>query len=71
MKATLRLPKTKLGWIFLSLIIVNVLLGSWPVIVLFNSDMLILGLPVIIFWSYVIVFTTTSIMWLASRMGVH
>jgi hypothetical protein len=70
MKAKLRLPRTRLGWLFLVLFVVNVLIGSWPVIPLFNQNTIVLGLPLLILWSYIIVFTTVFLMWLATRMGI-
>lgn len=71
MKAKFRLPQTRLGWLFLVLFVVNIVLGSWPVILLFNQNTIVLGLPLLILWSYVVVFTTVALMWAATKMGVR
>lgn len=70
MKAKFRLPRTRLGWLFLVLFVVNVMIGSWPIIPLFNQNVVVLGLPLLILWSYIVVFTTVFLMWLSTKMGV-
>ncbi|WP_216830298.1 hypothetical protein [Alkalihalobacterium elongatum] len=71
MKATFRLPKTPKGWLFLFLIVLNVVLGCWPVILLFNTETIVFGIPFLMFWTYLIVFSTTLTMWLSTKMGVY
>jgi hypothetical protein len=71
MKAKIRLPKTRLGWTFFVLFIFNVLIGIWPIVPLFNQNAIVLGLPLLMLWSYLIIFTTTFLMWLSSKMGVN
>jgi hypothetical protein len=70
MRAKVRLPKTRLGWLFLGLFVLNVLIGTWPFIPLFNHNVIVLGLPLLMVWSYVVVFMTVFLMWLATRVGV-
>ncbi|ASN04450.1 hypothetical protein [Virgibacillus necropolis] len=69
MKATFRLPNTGKGWISLGLIIFVILLGSWPVIPLLNNETIILGMPILMTWSVIIIFLTTFIMWFINKIG--
>lgn len=64
-----RLPKTRRDWVFLGLFVLVVILGSWPVIPLFSQNVVVLGMPLLMLWSYVIVFLTCFLMWLSARMG--
>lgn len=70
MKAKVKLPRSRRGWVFLGVFVGVILLGSWPVIPLFSRDVLVFGLPLLMVWSCVIVFLSTFVMWLSNRMGV-
>ena len=70
MRAKVRLPKTRLGWLFLFLFIIDVMFGTWPFVPFFNQNKIVLGVPLLMLWVYIVVFTTTFLMWLSSKMGV-
>ncbi|MEI3597904.1 MULTISPECIES: hypothetical protein [unclassified Oceanobacillus] len=70
MKVTVfKRPKTKKGWFSFGAIIVVLLLGNWPVIPLFNKDILIFGFPLIMLWSIILIFVTTFVMVIINRNG--
>jgi len=69
MKATFKLPKSKKGWLSLGLVILTLLLGIWPVIHLFNQEILIFGMPLLMLWSIIIIFITTAVMVIVNKIG--
>ncbi|WP_082235448.1 LPXTG cell wall anchor domain-containing protein [Halobacillus massiliensis] len=69
MKATFKLPKTGKGWFSFALIIVVIMLGSWPVIPLVNNEMIILGMPILMTLSVAIIFITTFTLILINKIG--
>ncbi|GGC76355.1 hypothetical protein GCM10007216_03630 [Thalassobacillus devorans] len=69
MKATFKLPKTGKGWFSLGLILVVIMLGSWPVIPLVNNETIILGMPILMTLSVVIIFVTTFTLILINKIG--
>ncbi|CAM4270405.1 DUF3311 domain-containing protein [Lacicoccus alkaliphilus] len=69
MKATFKVPKTKKGWISLGLVIFTLLIGIWPIIHLFNQEILIFGMPLLMFWSIIIIIVTTSVMVIINKIG--
>lgn len=69
MKATFKLPKSKKGWLSLSLVVLTLLLGIWPVIHLFNQEILIFGMPLLMLWSIIIIFITTAVMVIVNKIG--
>ncbi|SDD93761.1 hypothetical protein SAMN04488126_10282 [Bhargavaea beijingensis] len=71
MKATFRTPKTYKGWIGLFAILTVVLLGSWPVIPLLNHEAILFGMPILMFWSVVLIFLTTGVLMALNKMGVN
>lgn len=54
MKAKVKLPKSRRGWVFLGLFVAVILPGNWPVVPLFNRNVLLFGLPLMTVWSLVI-----------------
>ncbi len=70
MKAKVKLPRSRRGWVFLGVFVVVILLGSWPVVPLFNRNALVFGMPLLMVWSVAIVFLSSFAMWLSARMGV-
>ena len=62
MNMKVRWPKTGRGWLSLAIIMAVVVVGLWPIVTLFNSPVLILGVPALLFWSIVILFLTTAAM---------
>ncbi|MEN1967964.1 hypothetical protein WMZ97_07750 [Lentibacillus sp. N15] len=69
MKATFKHPKTLKGWFSLALIAFIILLGSWPIIHLFNTEVIIFGLPLLMIWSIVLVILATFSMVLINKIG--
>lgn len=55
-------PRTARGWISLGIILVVLIIGLWPVIALFNTTALPLGIPALMLWSIFILFATTAAM---------
>lgn len=45
--------------------------GTWPFVPFFNQNKIVLGVPLLMLWVYIVVFTTTFLMWLSSKMGVY
>ncbi|UJL47450.1 hypothetical protein KFZ58_06090 [Virgibacillus sp. NKC19-16] len=69
MKATFKLPKTKKGWFSVCLVAFVIALGSWPIIHLFNKEIIVLGMPLMMLWSIVLIFLTTFSMILIDKIG--
>ncbi|WP_080872806.1 hypothetical protein [Oceanobacillus timonensis] len=69
MKATFKLPKTKRGWISVGLIIFVISLGSWPVIHLFDKEIILFGMPLLMVWSIAIILLTTLAMIIIDKIG--
>ena len=63
-----RTPTTARGWLSLGVIGIALLLGIWPVIPLFNQNVLVLGLPLILVWSVAMLGITTVAMILVNRI---
>lgn len=62
------LPTSRAGWGLLIAFVVCVLAGIWPVIGLFNRAALLFGLPLLIVWSYVIIFACVGVMLIGNRI---
>ncbi|MFI0471921.1 hypothetical protein ACGLWX_04255 [Halomonas sp. HMF6819] len=62
------LPTSRAGWGLLLAFIVLVLAGTWPVIGLINQAALVYGLPLMIVWSYVIIFSCVGVMLVGNRL---
>lgn len=62
------LPTSCAGWGLLIAFVVCVLAGIWPVIGLFNRAALLFGLPLLIVWSYVIIFACVGVMLIGNRI---
>jgi hypothetical protein len=71
MRCALRTPKTKTGWFFFVLYALLICLGLWPVIAAFNKPVLVLGLPLLMVWSYMLAFATVVVLLLADVMEVR
>lgn len=69
MKSTFKLPKTGKGWLSVALIASVILLGSWPVIHLFNKEIIFLGMPLLMLWSVIIIFLTVFAMVFIDKIG--
>jgi len=68
MNMSFRTPRTTRGWISLAIVVVVVLIGVWPIIVVFDTNSLLFGVPVLMAWSIAILFITTSAMMIINRI---
>lgn len=68
MKPTLKLPKTGKGWLGLSLVIIDLIIGCGPFILLLNNESIVLGMPILMTWSIVIILFTTFILLFLNKM---
>lgn len=62
MKSTFKLPKTGKGWFSVFLIVAVIAIGSWPIINIFDKEVIFFGMPLLMFWSVAIIFITTAVM---------
>lgn len=62
------LPTSRAGWALLVAFVALVLAGTWPVIGLVNHAVLVFGLPMMIVWSYVIIFSCVGVMLVGNRI---
>ncbi|WP_085993253.1 hypothetical protein [Oceanobacillus senegalensis] len=69
MKAKFKLPKTGKGWFSVGLIAFVIILGSWPVVHLFNQEIILFGMPLLMVWSIFLIIITTFAMVLINRIG--
>ncbi|MBT2774177.1 hypothetical protein J7J47_18285 [Halomonas sp. ISL-60] len=56
------LPTSRAGWGLLIAFVVLVLAGIWPVIGMVNRATLVMGLPLIVVWSYLVIFACVVVM---------
>ncbi|WP_252107104.1 MULTISPECIES: hypothetical protein [unclassified Halomonas] len=56
------LPTSRAGWVLLAAFVMLVLAGIWPVIGFVNRAALVFGLPLMIVWSYVVIFSCVGVM---------
>ncbi|MBN8413049.1 hypothetical protein LCL99_05500 [Halomonas denitrificans] len=61
-------PSSWRGWLLLGIFGVIVLAGVWPVIEWINRAELVLGVPAIVAWSYVILLCCVLAMLLGNRL---
>lgn len=62
------LPTSRAGWGLLLVFITVIAAGVWPVIGWVNRAVLVLGLPLLVVWSYVIIFACVAVMLIANRV---
>ena len=65
------LPTSRAGWALLIAFVAVVAAGVWPVIGWVNRAMLVLGLPLLVVWSYVVIFVCFAVMLIANRVLEH
>lgn len=63
-----RTPTSAGGWVSLGIVAVVIVLGIWPVVVLFDRNVLVLGMPLLMVWSIAILFITTIAMVIINRI---
>ncbi|OBX35943.1 hypothetical protein VO226_09880 [Halomonas elongata] len=62
------LPTSRAGWVLLIVFVAVVAAGIWPVIGWVNRAVLVLGLPLLVVWSYVVIFACFAVMLIANRV---
>lgn len=62
------LPATARGKLMLALFLLVILAGLWPVVLLANRAVLVLGLPALATWSCLIIVASTAVMLIANRL---
>ncbi|SDL19167.1 hypothetical protein SAMN05192555_10344 [Franzmannia pantelleriensis] len=62
------LPTSRTGWALTIAFVAVVVAGIWPVIDLVNRAVLFLGLPLLVVWSYVLIFACFAVMLIANRV---
>ncbi|CBV42830.1 hypothetical protein [Halomonas elongata] len=65
------LPTSRAGWVLLIVFVAVVAAGIWPVIGWVNRAVLVLGLPLLVVWSYVVIFACFAVMLIANRVLEH
>jgi hypothetical protein len=68
MRRLLVLPTSGAGWGLLIAFIVLVMAGTWPVIGLVNRATLVMGLPLMVVWSYLVIFACVVVMLVGNRI---
>lgn len=62
------LPTSRAGWGLLIAFVVLVLAGTWPVIGWVNRATLVMGLPLLVVWSYLVIFACVVVMLIGNRI---
>lgn len=62
------LPTSRAGWGLLLAFIAVIAMGLWPVIGWVNRTVLVLGLPLLVVWSYVVIVACVAVMLIANRV---
>ncbi|MDQ7728618.1 hypothetical protein [Halomonas sp. SpR8] len=62
------LPTSRAGWGLLIAFVALVLAGIWPVIGWVNRATLVMGLPLIVVWSYLVIFACVVVMLIGNRI---
>lgn len=68
MRRFIVLPTSKAGWGLLIAFVALVLAGIWPVIGLVNRATLVMGLPLMVVWSYLVIFACVAVMLVGNRI---
>lgn len=62
------LPSSWRGWLVLAGFVAVIVAGIWPVIGLVNRPVLVMGLPAVAVWSYLIIFACCGVMALGNLL---
>ncbi|GAA0700445.1 hypothetical protein ACQKFL_03320 [Vreelandella titanicae] len=68
MERLLVLPTSRAGWGLFIAFVVLVLAGTWPVIGWVNRATLVMGLPLLVVWSYLVIFACVVVMLIGNRI---
>ena len=72
LKATFLTPSTSKGCVIVVLALLTFTLNLWPIgIPLFNRNVLVMGLPLIVFWGLALTVALIIILFLARKWEVH
>lgn len=62
------LPTSRVGWGLLIAFVALVVAGTWPVIGWVNRATLVMGLPLMVVWSYLVIFACVAVMLIGNRI---
>ena len=68
MRRLLVLPTSRAGWGLLMAFVALVGAGTWPVIALVNRATLVLGLPWVVVWSYLVIVACVVVMLIGNHI---
>ncbi|ALM51086.1 hypothetical protein [Halomonas huangheensis] len=68
MRSTFVRPSSWKGWLMLVAFISVIVAGIWPVVGWVNQAVLVLGLPKLLVWSYIVLMCCTLVMWLGNML---
>ncbi|WGI24394.1 hypothetical protein QEN58_13780 [Halomonas alkaliantarctica] len=68
MRRLLVLPTSRAGWGLLIAFLALVLAGTWPVIGWVNRATLVMGLPLLVVWSYLVIFACVVVMLIGNHI---
>ena len=68
MRRLIVLPTSRAGWGLLIAFVALMAAGTWPVIGLVNRATLVLGLPLMVVWSYLVIFACVVVMLIGNRI---
>ncbi|PCF94414.1 hypothetical protein [Vreelandella nigrificans] len=68
MRRLLVLPTSRAGWRLLIAFVALVAAGTWPVIGLVNRTTLVMGLPLMVVWSYLVIFACVVVMLIGNHI---
>lgn len=68
MRHSLVMPSSWRGWLVLGGFVLVIAAGIWPVIGWVNRSILILGIPALAVWSYLIIFLCCAVMVIGNRL---
>ncbi|CAO1666657.1 Solute symporter protein [Halomonas sp. NYA30] len=68
MRRLIVLPTSRAGWGLLIAFVALMAAGTWPVIGLVNRATLVMGLPLMVVWSYLVIFACVVVMLIGNRI---
>lgn len=68
MRRLIVLPTSRAGWGLLIAFVALVMAGTWPIIGWVNRATLVMGLPLMVVWSYLVIFACVVVMLIGNRI---
>ncbi|MEH6640867.1 hypothetical protein [Vreelandella glaciei] len=68
MRRLIVLPTSRAGWGLLIAFVALVIAGTWPIIGWVNRATLVMGLPLMVVWSYLVIFACVVVMLIGNRI---